>query len=329
MARGKMGPCKACPTCDGRGCRSTIPGPGAKGSGDVAIRNHDAWQGYRLDMDTLHPSFDPSCATKVLGFDLSLPVMVGPVGDVRRHYGDLMDDLSYNDCVLKAAADGGTVAFTGDGLNADVMRNATSLISQLDGRGIPTIKPWSLDVVSEKLELVHEAHPVAVAMDIDAAGLPFLKGQEPPAGPKSVHELASIIDDCDEPFIVKGIMTPTAAEKAVDAGADAIVVSNHGGRVLDGVPSTAEMLPSIVDAVADDVTIFVDGGIRSGIDVFRALALGADACLIARPFVVATYGAGEEGVRSYLSQLEGELLDTMLMCGTADIAEICEDKLFW
>ena len=90
-------------------------------------------------------------------------------------------------------------------------------------------------------------------------------------------------------------MTPQGAEKAVSAGADAIVVSNHGGRVLDGVPATAEVLPQIVDAVGGDITILVDGGIRTGLDVFRALALGADAVMVCRPFVVATYAAGKQG----------------------------------
>ena len=328
-ARGTMGACKACPVCDGRACKGTIPGPGAKGSGDVATRNRDAWSDYRLNMDTLHEPMDVSCSLDILGTTLSIPVMVAPVGDVRRHYGDRFDDAEYNACVLAAAHDAGTLSFTGDGLNPDVVRNAASIISDLGGAGIPTIKPWSADVVREKLEIVHAAHPVAVAMDVDAAGLPFLKGQQPPAGPKSVSELSSIISDCDEPFVVKGIMTPEGAEKCTRAGAAAIVVSNHGGRVLDGTPATAEVLSSIVDAVGDDLTILVDGGIRTGVDVFRALALGADAVLIARPFVVAAYGAGQDGVRDYLAQLAGELVDAMGMCGAATLDDIDEDMLFF
>ena len=110
-------------------------------------------------------------------------------------------------------------------------------------------------------------------MDIDAAGLPFLKNMNPPAGAKSVEELKEIIKLSNLPFIVKGIMTVKGALKAKEAGADAIVVSNHGGRVLDQCPATAEVLADIVDAVGDSMKIFVDGGIRSGVDIFKALVI--------------------------------------------------------
>ncbi|MCH3968295.1 MAG: alpha-hydroxy-acid oxidizing protein [Atopobiaceae bacterium] len=328
-AQGKMGPCHACPVCDGRACTNHIPGPGAKGTGNVSTRNYEAWCTFRLNMDTLHASFVPDLTTEFLGRTLSLPVMVGPVGDVQRHYGTAFDDVTYNECVLTAAASAGTVAFTGDGLRPEVVEGAASLIGRLGGAGIPTIKPWAADVVRQKLDLVRAADPVAIAMDVDAAGLPFLKDQDPPAGFKSVKELASIISDCDQPFIVKGVMSASGAEKAVKAGAAAVVVSNHGGRVLDGVPSTAEVLPDVVDAVGDDVAVLVDGGIRSGTDVFRALALGADAVLLARPFVVAAYGNGQQGVRDLISVLSDELADVMGMCGAASIDDIDEDMLTW
>lgn len=98
-------------------------------------------------------------------------------------------------------------------------------------------------------------------MDIDAAGLPFLKNLTPPAGSKNVEELAEIIRAAGVPFIVKGVMTVKGAQKAKKAGAAAIVVSNHGGRVLDQCPATAEVLPEITDAVGGSMKILVDGGI--------------------------------------------------------------------
>ena len=235
-ARGKMGEyCRACPVCDGRACGSKMPGPGAKGSGTVAIRNYDAWQQVLLNMDTIYEPGEVSCATNLFGHEFSLPVMVGPVGDVNRHYGPDYDTVSYNRCVLTAASEAGSVALTGDGMNPDIMRLACELIGELGGAGIPTIKPWSQSTVMEKLELAKAAHPIAIAMDVDAAGLPFLKGFNPPAGAKSQEALAEVVAACEGiPFIVKGVMTPWGAEKAAEAGASAIVVSNHGGRVLDG-----------------------------------------------------------------------------------------------
>ena len=168
-------------------------------------------------------------------------------------------------------------------------------------------------------------------MDIDAAGLPFLRGQQPPAGAKSAAQIAEVATRCHEagvPFVLKGVMTAQAALRAADAGVDAIVVSNHGGRVLDGTPATAAVLPEVVDAVGERIEVLVDGGIRSGLDVFRALALGARACLVCRPFVVAAFGGGEEGVRSYLRELHSGLEDAMEMCGAATVSDVTRDMLW-
>ena len=165
-------------------------------------------------------------------------------------------------------------------------------------------------------------------MDIDAAGLPFLQGLTPPAGSKSVEELKQIVSWAQRPFILKGIMTARGAEKALEAGASGIVVSNHGGRVLDHCPATAEVLPDIVDAVGGKMMILVDGAIRSGMDMFKALALGADAVLIGRPFVTTVYGGGEEGVQLYVQKLKAELADTMRMCGAHSLADIDRSMVY-
>ena len=122
-------------------------------------------------------------------------------------------------------------------------------------------------------------------------------------------------------------MTVRGEENALSAGAAGIVVSNHGGRVLDQCPATAEVLPEIVEAVGGKLKIFVDGGIRTGMDIFKALALGADAVLIGRPFVTAVYGGGAEGVLAYVETLRAGLTDTMTMCGAHSLADITPDMV--
>ena len=112
------------------------------------------------------------------------------------------------------------------------------------------------------------------------------------------------------------------------AGASAIVVSNHGGRVLDQCPATAEVLSDIASEVGGDVKVLVDGGIRSGVDIFKALALGADGVLIARPYVTAVYGGAAEGVALYTEKLGAELADTMKMCGTPSLEDIGIDNIY-
>jgi 4-hydroxymandelate oxidase len=320
--------CKGCLVCDGKACGNRIPGPGAKGVGDTAIRNYEAWQDIRVNMDTLTENHPIDTSTELFGRRFSLPFFAGPVGAVNLHYGEKYNDVSYNDVVVSACADAGIAAFTGDGTDPEVMKAATDAIRKAGGIGVPTVKPWNFDTVHEKLELVKASGAFAVAMDVDAAGLPFLKGMQPPAGRKSVRELKAIIDDAGLPFIVKGIMTVRGAEKAVEAGASAIVVSNHGGRVLDQCPATAEILPEIADEFKGAVTILVDGGIRTGTDIFKALALGADGVLICRPFVTAVYGGDAEGVRFYIDKLAAELEDTMVMCGADSIADI-DDEMIW
>ncbi len=317
--------CHACPVCDGRACGNQIPGPGAKGSGDGARRNYEAWRDVRLNMDALVAGDSADTGLGLFDRTLSLPVMVGPVGDVNRHYGPSIDTLAYNRMSLAAAREAGTVAFTGDGIPNELMDQSCAAIAENDGWGVPTVKPWSLEKIATRFETARSCRPFAIAMDVDAAGLPFLKGQVPPAGPKSPEDLAEIVRMAQAPFIVKGVMTVAGARKAAQAGAAAIVVSNHGGRVLDGCPATAEVLPGIAAAIHEEfpqVKVFVDGGIRSGVDVFRALALGADATLICRPFVPAAYGAGQAGIAFLLERLRGELEDAMIMCGARKLADI-------
>ena len=165
-------------------------------------------------------------------------------------------------------------------------------------------------------------------MDIDGAGLPFLKAMNPNAGSKTVDELRDIISYAKMPFIIKGVMTAHAAEKAVEAGAAGIVVSNHGGRVLGQTRATADVLPDIAKAVKGKCTIFVDGGLRNGVDIFKALALGADAVLVARPFIPAVYAAQADGVRMLYAKYKAELKDTMTMCGAHSLAEISSSMVY-
>ena len=327
-ARTCVGPyCKACPVCNGMACKNTVPGPGAKGIGTGFIRNYQKWQELCVNMDTICENRPADTSFEVFGQKFALPVFAAPVGAMTLHYGDKYDDLTYNDLLVSACAAAGIAAFTGDGTNPAVVEGAVKAIAASHGHGVPTIKPWNMELVRQKLELAGTADPFAVAMDIDAAGLPFLKNMQPPAGSKTVDELRQIAAWAKKPFILKGIMTVEGAKKAVKAGASGIVVSNHGGRVLDNCPATAEVLPAIADAVGRQVTIFVDGGIRSGMDVFKALALGADAVLIGRPFVTMVYGGGAEGVQVYVDKLKAELSDTMAMCGAHSLAEIRRDMV--
>jgi L-lactate dehydrogenase (cytochrome) len=128
-------------------------------------------------------------------------------------------------------------------------------------------------------------------------------------------------------MVLKGILDPEDAREAVRLGADGIVVSNHGGRQLDGVLSSARALPAIADAVQGDLTILADSGVRSGLDVVRMLALGVDGVLLGRPFVYALAAAGEQGVAHVLDLIASEMKVAMTLTGARAVGEISRESL--
>jgi L-lactate dehydrogenase (cytochrome) len=135
-------------------------------------------------------------------------------------------------------------------------------------------------------------------------------------------DVAWIKEQWGGPLIIKGILDVEDAKAAADSGADAIIVSNHGGRQLDGAPSTISMLPKIVEAVGDKIEVHLDGGIRSGQDVLKAIALGAKGTFIGRPFLYGLGAMGKEGVSLALGIIRKEMDITMALCGKRDIKTV-------
>jgi L-lactate dehydrogenase (cytochrome) len=152
---------------------------------------------------------------------------------------------------------------------------------------------------------------------------PVIPGQALSSGPKrSWDDLGRVRDRWDRPLIVKGILSPDDAVRCVDLGADAIVVSNHGGRLLDGAPATLTVLTEITDAVAGRADVLLDGGIRRGSDIAKALGLGATACLVGRPYHYGLAAAGERGVARVIDILLAELDRTLAFLGCTSVHEI-------
>ena len=150
-ARKYLGPyCKGCAVCNGAACRNTMPGPGAKGTGDNAIRNYSRWRDIRINMDTLTDVRSADTSVEIFGRSFKYPIFAGPVGAVKMHYSDRYDDASYNNTLVSACAEAGIAAFTGDGTDPMVMEHACSAIKNSSGAGIPTVKPWNMETIKEK-----------------------------------------------------------------------------------------------------------------------------------------------------------------------------------
>lgn len=190
-----------------------------------------------------------------------------------------------------------------------------------------TVKPWNTETIKERVVLVWESGAFAMATGIDMTGLPFLKNMTPPVGGKSVEEIKEIVKLAGALLILKRIVMVKGALKTKEAGVKAIVVSNRGGRVLDQCLSVAEALPAVVETVDQETMVLMDDGIRSGVDVFKVLAMGASGVLIVRLLVTVACGGGAEDVAAYIKRLSDELADTTAMRGTHTIGEIARDMI--
>ena len=323
LARERMkGCCRVCPVCDGRACVGEVPGMGGLGTGRAFSNNLTSLAAMTFNMRLLHDVSEPDLAVEVLGHRLALPLLAAPIGGVAFNMGGGISEEDYIAAILDGCAESGIIGCVGDGVPDFIHQAGYAAMKALDGKGIPFIKPWGEAEFYQKVERALAAGAKVIGMDIDAAGLVTLKKMGRPVSPKSPQKLAEIVRRIDVPLILKGVMTVDEARLAADAGVRAIVVSNHGGRVLDHTPGAAQVLPAISDAVKGSITILADGGVRSGGDILKMLALGADAVMIGRPFSIAAVGGLKAGVVRYIDTLRGELQSAMVLTGTASAGSV-------
>ena len=316
------GTCRVCAKCDGRACAGEVPGMGGVGTGSGFRANVQALADLKFNMRLMHDVTAPDPSVTLLGMDLPLPVLAAPVAGVSFNMGGGISEQDLAEAVLGGCSDKGVIGCTGDGAPDEIYQAGFAAIRKVDGRGIPVIKPWADEELYRKLAQAAELGAPAVGMDIDAAGLITLAKMGRPVGPRTVDQMAEVVRKSGLKIILKGIMTAGDAMRAVDAGAAGIVVSNHGGRVLDHTPGTAEVLPEIAAEVKGRLAVLVDGGVRTGGDVLKMLALGADAVMIGRPVARAAIGGGRDAVKAYFDRIETELVSTMVLTATKSVAAV-------
>jgi isopentenyl diphosphate isomerase/L-lactate dehydrogenase-like FMN-dependent dehydrogenase len=322
------GSCRVCPVCNGKACSGEVPGMGGKATGEAFTINIEALKKHKLNMRVIHNCKDPDTSVELFGRKMRIPVFAAPVSGTTYNMGGKFSEREYISWVIEGCISGGIYPMIGDSaVDAFLITNLEELQKQ-NGNGIAIIKPWKNDQVISKIHMAEEAGAYAVGMDIDAAGLITMALYGKPVEPKSVADISEIVESTKLPFILKGVMTADEAELAVKAGAAAIVVSNHGGRVLDQTPGVADVLPQIAAKVKGKITILADGGIRSGVDVLKMLALGADAVLIGRPFVSASFGGQLDGVKAYIDNIANDLKSAMILTGCNSISEVSSRILY-
>ncbi|EPR35408.1 FMN-dependent alpha-hydroxy acid dehydrogenase [Alkalidesulfovibrio alkalitolerans DSM 16529] len=329
IARERMkGYCRVCPVCNGKACAGEVPGMGGVGSGAAFTANVEALARIRLNMRAIHDRKTADTTAVLLGTSYAHPIQCAPMTGVAYNMGGAMSEEEFELALAKGSSAAGTLVWTGDGADPAMFEAGLSAIKAVNGQGIAIIKPRAQDEILARMARAEEAGVVAVGVDIDGAGLVTMALKNQPVGPKSFSELKELVAATSLPFIVKGIMTPDQALLAAEAGAAAIVVSNHGGRVLDHTPGAAEVLQAVSRQVRGRLTVFADGGVRHGADVLKLLCLGADGVLVGRPMAVAAMGGGEEGVAGLFKAMQGELVQSMLLTGVGSLKQAGPDILF-
>lgn len=216
------------------------------------------------------------------------------------------------------------------GIRERDFRNGFSYNMRIDLRNVVSMAPKVINRPGWVMRFLRDGMPfampntAALTKDGTPMQLSSLSRTSSDSHSPTWDDLAWMRREWDGPLIVKGILTVDDARRAKALGADAIVVSNHGGRQLDGAPATMRVLPEIADAVSSDLEVLVDSGVRRGSDVARALASGARAVLVGRPVAFGLAAAGQPGVRHVLEQIRAQLERTMQLLGAADVADLDE-----
>jgi len=275
-------------------------------------------------MRTLHDVKKPDLSVVLWGERLSMPILSGATGGASYNMGGKMTEDDFINAILGGCLAAGSLGMAADGIQDPLSVYETRLkaVSAHKGKAIAIIKPRLQNEILDRIKLVEASGALAVGMDIDSAGRAAMALPGQTVEPKTPAQIRELVKATRLPFILKGVMTLEEAEVALQAGVAAIVVSNHGGRVLDHTPGVAQVLPEIARKLKGKLLVFADGGVRYGADVLKLLALGADAVLVGRPLVRGAHGGGREGVALLLNKMASELTVSMTLTGIASVRSV-------
>jgi 4-hydroxymandelate oxidase len=223
--------------------------------------------------------------------------------------------------IVTGAQKAGTIGLSGNTVDAPD-HPGVEIIEENNGWGIPVFKPQSQDRLLSLFRRCEKANVLAIGVDLDGYGSTNWALRGKPLFRKSERDLIELVDSTTKPVIFKGIMTVEDAGRVMDSGAKALDVSNHGGRVMDCGQGVCEMLPYIANAFKGKITIMADGAVRTGFDVLKLLALGADVALIGRPLAWMSLAGGPEAVAMYLDYVKKDLRMAMIMTSCDTLREV-------
>ena len=329
-AREKLkGICAVYPVCDGaaeRICQrenyGKAIGLGGAGLGGSFRANVEALAKLKLHTRVVGESLNPDLSFDFFGLKLSMPIL-GASTSGMSSYNNAITELDFCRATLAGCRQAGSLSFRGDTwFYEEEDHFALTSIAEETGHGVAIFKPRDQQTLLRLIARAEELGCPAVGVDLDGHGSTNFARAGKQVYRKSAAEIAELVHSTKLPFIAKGLMHPGDAVVCADAGVAAVVVSNHGGRVLDSTPGTAEVLPGIVEAVGHRVLVLADGGIRNGYDVLKMLALGAKAVLVGRDLIRAGIGGGAMGVQLQMEHYRTTLRQALLMTGCSDLASV-------
>ncbi|MBF0467304.1 MAG: alpha-hydroxy-acid oxidizing protein [Desulfamplus sp.] len=334
-ARKKLkGLCAAYPLCDGnfdKVCQKEAYGKsigfGGAGQGTSFKNNVQSLMNIRLKMRVVGEHTEPDTSIEFLGMKLDFPVMGASTAGIEK-YNDAMPEKDFCRAVVRGCKEAGTIGWRGDTWFYTPKNNpALEVLKEEKGAGIPIFKPRSQDVLKQLISMAENAGCPAVGIDLDGCGSTIMAKHGQPVFRKSSKDIRELVEFTTLPFITKGIMAVEDAKACVEAGVKVISVSNHGGRVLDSTPGVAEVVPEIAAILKGKVFITADGGIRTGYDVLKMIALGADAVLLGRDVIRASVGAGSLGVKLHMEHIRKVFKKAMFMTGQTTVSGITKKIL--
>lgn len=325
--------CGVYPVCDGQpgrictGQKFGAPiGLGGAGQGKTFEANYNALQHYRFKMRVIKAHQEPEMTVSIFGRQLAAPVMGASLSGVKASLNDTIPEEAFYRGLLKGAQAFGSIGMVGNTPTSPEDLGVT-IVGENGGWGIPIFKPQSQERLIRLFRIAEEMDVIAIGVDLEGAGSTFWITPDKRVYRKSEKDLQELVDATDRPVIFKGIMCVEDAGKVVDSGASACYVSNHGGRVLDCGQGVAEVLPDIAREVSGKIPILADGAVRTGFDVLKVLALGADMALIGRPLARMSIAGGAEAVRMYLEYVKDDIRRAMILTGCDTLSEANGDIL--
>ncbi|MBU2510870.1 alpha-hydroxy-acid oxidizing protein [bacterium] len=330
IAREKlMGNCSVNKTCDGDPQRLCMGpkfgetmGLGGEGQGKTFSANYKALDNYRLKMRLVKKHAEPQLETSFLGKSISMPVLVPSVSGVK-NMNNAVTEEEFQKGLLEGARLFGTIGMSGQ---TPSHADRHPGLDHAKG-GVLIFKPQGQEKLMDEFKQAEQAGAIAVGVDLDGCGSTNWAAAGKAVYRKSQHELRELVESTSLPVLFKGIMCLEDAQAVVESGAKAMVISNHGGRVMDYGQGVAEVLPEIASHFKSNIKIIVDGACRTGYDVIKYLALGADFAMIGRPIARMSLAGGAEAVKTYLEFVKSELRRAMLMTGCDTVDQITKSIL--